>query len=272
MALMPPLSESPAKLYLGLALIIPAFVIFVALKPFTVIGAGERGVVLHWGAFQGRVMEPGLKWKTPISQSVIKMDVQTQKEEIDVSAASKDLQTVTARIAINFHPDPAKVGELYVNVGTSYQDRIIAPSIQEAVKAATAKYTAEELITKRELVKGDAQALLVARLAPSNIIIENLSIVNFDFSASFNAAIESKVTAEQEALKAKNNLEQVKFEAQQQIETAKAEAESIKIQAQAINAQGGADYVKLQAIAKWDGVLPAQMIPNATVPFIELNK
>ena len=255
---------------IGSLLLLLFLVLF--LKPFTIIGAGERGVVLRWGAYEGKIMQPGLNWKTPISQKVVHMDVQTQKEEIDVSAASKDLQTVTARIAINYHPDPSKVGELYVDVGTGYQDRIIAPAIQEAVKAATAKYTAEELITKRELVKGEAQTLLSARLTSSNIIIENLSIVNFDFSPSFNKAIEDKVTAEQEALKAKNNLEQVKFEAQQSIEKAKALAESITIQARAITSQGGADYVKLQAINKWDGKLPTQMIPNATVPFLDIAK
>lgn len=108
-------------------------------------------------------------------------------------------------------------------------------------------------------------------LSKSDIILEDVFITNFEFSESFDKAIESKVTAEQRALESKNKLEQIKFEAQQQIETAKAEAESIRIKAQAVTQQGGADYVKLQAIQKWDGKLPTQMITGSAVPFIDIK-
>lgn len=246
------------------------FLLFL-LNPFVTIGAGERGVVLEFGAYNGEVLNPGFNLRTPIVQDIIKMDVQTQKSEVSVSAASKDLQSVTATVAINFYPDPAKVGELYKKVGLDFDNRIIAPAIQEAVKAVTARFTAEELITQRQEVKEQTKVVLAERLSRDYLIVEELAIVDFSFASSFDAAIEAKVTAEQDALAAKNKLEQVKFEAQQSIEKAKAEAESIRIQASAINAQGGADYVQLQAIGKWNGVLPAQMIPNATVPFLNLK-
>lgn len=237
-------------------------------NPLTTISAGSRGVVLTWGAFNGQVMQPGLNWMTPIAQRVVEIDVQTQKIETQVGAASKDLQTVTTVVALNFHIDPAKVGDLYQKTGTSYADRIIAPAIQEAVKGVTAGFTAEELITRRQEVKEQTRTILLARLAKDFIMVEELSIVNFDFSHSFNEAIEAKVTAEQKALAAKNKLEQVKFEAQQKIETAKADAESIRIQAQAL-AQNQ-ELVKLKAVEKWDGKLPTYMLGNS-VPFVDVK-
>jgi regulator of protease activity HflC (stomatin/prohibitin superfamily) len=117
------------------------------------------------------------------------------------------------------------------------ESRLISPAIQEAVKAATAKYVASQLITERVKVKSDILAPLKDKLEPRGIKIIDLNIVNFQFSAAFNQAIESKVRAEQDALAEKNKLEQIKFQAQQQIESAKAEAEKIKIQAEAITKQ-----------------------------------
>ena len=259
------------KLFKFLTVFIVLVILFMLLAPFKAIDVGERGVVLNFGAFNGRIMDSGLNWKTPIIDSVVTYNVQTQKDEVQVTAASKDLQDVTATIAVNYQIDSKSVGSLHQKIGREYASRIISPAIQEAVKAATAKYTAEELITKRVEVKDIMKSTLIERLAKDFIIVEEVSIVNFAFSGSFNQAIEAKVTAEQNALASKNKLEQVKYEAQQAIEKAKAEAEAIKIQASAINAQGGADYVKLQAISKWDGHLPTQMIPNSTVPFIDIS-
>jgi len=264
--------ELSPKAIIASVLLFIAIVLFIILKPFTTISAGQRGIVLNWGAFNGTVLQPGLNWKTPIAQSVIKIDVQTQKDEVEASAASKDLQNVTTKIALNYHLQPEQVGTLYQNIGLDYDSRIIDPAVQEAIKSVTSKFTAEELITHRQEVKDQVKAMLVERLTKQYVSVDEVSIVNFAFSPSFEQAIEAKVTAEQNALAQKNKLEQVKYEAQQQIETAKAQAESIQIQANAINAQGGADYVKLQAINKWDGKLPTSMPPNGTVPFIDLSK
>ena len=237
---------------------------------FGSISAGQRGVLLQFGAVQDKIFGEGLFFKVPFIQKVQHLDIKIQKEEVGVSAASKDLQTVTAVIALNYHLEADKVTKLWQNVGKNYKERIIDPAIQEALKAITAQYTAEELITKRQQVKEDAKLLLSERLIREYILVDELSIVNFDFSPSFNQAIESKVTAEQNALAAKNKLEQVKFEAEQRISQAKGEAEAIRIQAQAINSQGGADYVQLQAIKQWKGEVPQYMGIGA-VPFINIK-
>ena len=111
----------------------------------------------------------------------------------------------------------------------------------------------------------------IERLQRDFMVVDEFSIVNFNFSESFNTAIEAKVTAEQNALAAKNKLEQSKYEADQRIATAKGEAEAIKIQAQAIQTQGGAAYINLKAIEKWNGLLPVYMMGNSPVPFINLD-
>lgn len=234
------------------------------------VGAGERGVKTRLSKVIG-IVQPGPYFKIPFMEDVTRMDVQTQKEQADSTAASSDLQDVKTTVAVNYNVDPSKVIDLYTNVGEDYGSRIIDPAIQEVVKAVTAKYTAEELITKRTDVTDAIQSQLTTRLAVYNITVSTVSIVNFDFSPSFNQAIEAKVTAEQNALAAKNKLDQVKFEAEQTVATAQAQAESIKIQAQAINSQGGADYVALQAINKWDGHYPTTMFGGNSIPLIQLK-
>lgn len=237
---------------------------------FKTIGAGERGVVLRLGAVN-RVMTEGLNFKFPWIEGVKVMDVKTQKESANATAASKDLQTITAEVALNYHLLPESVTRLWQSVGEDYKERIIDPAIQEAVKSATAKFTAEELITKRPEVKEEIKLALLERLSKEFIIVDEFSIVNFDFSPSFNQAIEAKVTAEQNALAAKNKLEQVKYEAEQRISEAEGEAKAISIQAQAIQQQGGAEYVNLKAVEKWNGILPTTMIPSAGLPFINIK-
>lgn len=256
-----------AKFGIGAAVLI---VLVVLLLPFTVVDAGEKAVVIRNGAVS-RVLDPGLHGILPIIEGVVTFDTRTQKEQTNAEAASADLQTVNTTVAVNYNVNPSKVADMYTRLGANYQSTIIDPAIQEVVKATTANYTAEELITKRADVTTKIQSALAERLAPNDIVVTSVSIVNFAFSGSFNAAIEAKVTAEQNALAAKNKLDQVQYEAQQRIAQAEGEAKAIQIQAQAINSQGGADYVQLQAIKQWDGKLPAQMIPGSTVPFISLS-
>ncbi|NTU69216.1 prohibitin family protein [bacterium] len=234
------------------------------------IKAGERGVRLKMNAVVGTVDE-GFYWKLPYIESVKTMNVQVQKDEVDASAASKDLQTVSSKLAINYNLSPEYVANIYKTVGRDYKAVIIDPKVQESVKAVTAKYTAEELITKRELVRDEIKNLLREKLSPYGLVVSEVNITNFDFSKSFNEAIEAKVTAEQSALAAKNKLEQVKFEAEQRITTAKGEAEAIKIQAAAIQNQGGAEYVNLKWVEKWNGQLPSTVLGDS-VPMINLNK
>jgi len=143
--------------------------------------AGERGVLLQFGAVKDKIFDEGLYIKMPFIQQVVKMDVKIQKDEIPASASSKDLQIVTSKIALNYHIDPMAANKIWQEVGKNYNSRIIAPSIQEAVKAVTAKFTAEELITKREIVKDQIKENLAERLLERDILVDEFNIIDFFF-------------------------------------------------------------------------------------------
>lgn len=242
--------------------------IIILFGAFGTVGAGERGVLLQFGAVKDKVFDEGLYIKIPLIQKVVKMDVKIKKDEVPASASSKDLQIVTSIIALNYHLDPDSVNKVWQEVGKNYNARIIAPSIQEAVKAVTAKFTAEELITKRETVKEQIKANLAERLLQRNIIVDEFNIIDFSFSTAFNDAIEAKVTAEQLKLKAERDLERIKIEADQKIAEAQGKAQAIQIEAQALRANP--QVVELRWIEKWDGKTPTYW-GNAS-PFIGINR
>lgn len=247
------------------------FVLILLFGSFGTIQAGNIGVKTRFGKVVGSV-QPGFFTKAPLIEHITSMDVQTQKDQTDATAASNDLQSVTATVAVNYHVEPQDAPTIFANLGPDYADRVISPAIQESVKSVTANYTAEQLITQREKVREDIIALLTQKLQAYGVQTDSLNIVNFAFSDQFNTAIEAKVTAEQNALAAKNKLDQVQYEAQQRVAQAKGEADAITIQQQALNAQGGQAYIELQAIGKWDGHYPTTMLANGSVPLISIGK
>lgn len=245
-----------------------------------IVEAGNRGVLLHWSAVDMSVppLEEGLHFVIPFQDKVINMEVRTLKFEKATSGASKDLQTVTTEVTVNYRAAPNSVNILYKEVGLDYESRIIAPAVEEVVKQITAKYNAEELITKRPLVKSDIESEITSRLSAFNINTEVISITDFQFSPLFAQAIESKVEAEQKALKAENDLRRIEVEARQQEQQAKGiaaanvaeaqgEAEAIKIINEAL-AQNP-DYFEWLKIKAWDGKLPL-VVGEGGTPFIQI--
>lgn len=252
-----------------LVVMFAAFVFFIGMfaSGWTTVRTGQVGVMVRLGAVTGKVLEPGFHLKTPFITSVKKINIQTNKEQADANAASKDLQTVNATIALNYSIKTDSVIQLFSQIGTDYKARIIDPFIQEAVKAVTAKYTAEELITKREEVGESIKSHLTEKLEPVGIVVQGISIVNFNFSHSFNEAIEAKVTAEQNALAAKNKLQQVQFEAEQAVAEAQGKAKALTIESAAINSNP--QILQLRAIEKWNGQLP--QVTSGGTPFINIK-
>ena len=247
--------------------------ILIFFRPWVQVGPGQRGVVLNFGAVQQQVLEEGLHLRIPVMQEIVPMDVKIQKAETDAAAASADLQDVSSRIALNYHVVPDKANTVYQQIGVQFKERIIDPAIQEVVKAVTAKYTAEELITKRPAVSEAMRMALMDRLIANNIAVDAFSIIIFSFSKVFTEAIEAKQTAEQLALKAKRDLDRIKIEAEQKITAAKAEAESLRLQ----RANISPDLIELRkieanmkAIEKWNGILP-QVTGGGAVPLIGLG-
>lgn len=224
---------------------------------WTIVRAGHVGVITRFGAVN-RVSYPGITLKFPLIESVANMETRTQKEQVEATAASNDLQEVRSTIALNYHLDGARAVEVYQNIGTSYRERVVDPAMQEAFKAVTAQFTAEDLITKREKVREITHQELKNRLEKYNVIVDDLNIVNFDFSKEFNMAIEQKQVAQQ-------NLERAKIEA----ETAKTQANGQATAQQILRSAGSlsTEYLQFLAVQKWDGKLP-----NATngVPFLNI--
>ncbi|MFW9928650.1 MAG: prohibitin family protein [Candidatus Thorarchaeota archaeon] len=252
----------------GFVLIVVFILLMLLLMSTYTISAGYRGVILTFGEPSDIIATEGFHMKMPIAQSVKKIEVRTQKIEATADSASKDLQDVQTTIALNFHLIPEEVNKLYQEIGLSYQERIIDPAIQESVKSVSAQFTAEELITKRSEVKAGIKDFLKEKLFDYYIVVDDVNIVNFQFSEQFDAAIEQKVTAEQLKLKAERDLERIQIEAEQKVTQAQAEAEAIRLQAEQI--KKNRDILELRAIEKWDGKLPVYNGGGA-VPFINVN-
>ena len=224
---------------------------------FTVVEAGHTGVVMTFGAVSDNVLGEGIHFKVPFIQSVVMMNNRTQKTETQGSASSKDLQIISYVVAVNYRVNDSSSASLYQNVGMDYGSVIIVPAIQESIKAVTAQYTAEELITKRQSVGDQIKEALSEKIGQYGIAVEIFNIINFDFSEEFNAAVEAKQTAQQNALKAEQDLARIEVEAKQQITQAEAEAESIKLIQDALAASP--DYVEYIKWNKWNGELPTVM-------------
>ena len=237
--------------------------IAVASSCFTVVKAGHTGVVMTFGAVEDKVMSEGLNFKIPFIQSVVQMNNRTQKTETEGTASSKDLQIISYVVAVNYHVNDSSSASLYQNVGMDYGSVVIVPAIQESIKAVTAQYTAEELITKRQAVGDQIKSALSEKINQYGINVEIFNIVNFDFSDEFNAAVEAKQTAQQNALKAEQDLARIEVEAKQKITQAEAEAQSIKLIQDAL--AKSPDYVEYIKWNKWDGKLPTVMGDNGVL-------
>lgn len=257
-----------------LFIVVGAALLLLIFKPWVQIGAGERGIVQNFGAVQDRVLGEGIHFKMPIVQTVVNMDVKIQKAITDAASSSSDLQDVDLAVALNYHIIPEKANLVFQTIGVQFKERIIDPAIQEVMKAVSARYTAEELITKRPAVSSEMREALTTRLLESNIAVDAFSIISFSFSQTFTDAIEAKQTAEQNALKAKRDLDRIKVEAEQTIAAATAEAEALRLQKMNISP----DLIELRkieanlkAIEKWNGILPS-VTGSGSVPFIGINE
>ncbi len=259
----PFLDKGPKGIVMIIVLI---FGVILVASSFGVVGAGERGVVFSkFGGVKEVILDEGLRFKIPFIEDIIRVDVKVQKSQTDATAASKDLQTVSSTIALNYHIDPGKVNVVYQEIGLFFKERVIDPTVQESVKAVTAEFTAEELITRRSEVSNKIKEDMATRLLEFNIIVDGFNIIDFSFSRGFNAAIEAKQEAEQSALKAERDLDRIKIEAEQVITRAKAEAESQRLQRVTMSPI----ILQLRAIEKWDGHFP-QVIGGA-MPFIDVG-
>jgi prohibitin 2 len=274
-----------------LAVIGIIIVVVILAASIKIVEAGNRGVLIQFGAVDTTTSLPeGIHFVTPFRDNVVHIEVRTQKTVESAASASKDLQEVSTEVALNYHVSPENAQLLYQQLGPEYSTRVISPAIQESVKQVAARFNAEELITKRETVKTEIEQQITQRLAAYNIIVETISITEFQFSEQFTRAVEAKVEAQQRALQAQNELVRIEIEAQQAEAAAVgdqqaniARAEGLR-QANVLEAQGEAQaiqiideqlrnnpqYLEWLKTQQWNGVLPLVTGGGGATPFIEI--
>ncbi|HEU4822162.1 MAG TPA: prohibitin family protein [Nitrososphaeraceae archaeon] len=266
----------------------------IAVSSVRIVDAGNRGVLVQFGNVDTDTsLDEGLHFVVPFRDNVVQMEVRTQKLVEDTTSASKDLQDVSTQVALNYHVNPDRAQVLYQQLGFDYANRVIVPAIQESVKQVTARFNAEELITKRETVKNQIEEQITARLSAYNIIADAISITDFQVSQLFRSAVEAKVAAQQRALQAQNELRRIQIEAQQNEAKAIGEqkaniarAEGVK-QSNILEAEGEAQaitiidqqlrnnptYLEWLKATRWDGKLPLVTGGGGgqgVTPFIEI--
>lgn len=266
------------KLIVGLFLsgVVGILLLGVLFGSYVVVPAGQRAVI--YSSFHGVEMTPlgeGFHAKVPFFETANFISVQVQKTEYDTAAASKDLQNVQTKVALNFHTTPDVTPKLFQQYGADIVDNVIHPAVNETVKAVMAQYPAEELITKREEVKTKIEAALATGLAKANITVDNVYITNFQFSKDYSDAIEAKQVAQQQVLKSEQDLQRVRVEAEQKVAQAQAEAKSLSLQREVITP----NLIHLReiealtkAIEKWDGHTPNTMVGGGVTSLLNLGK
>src|SRR5437867_6601746 len=266
------------KLKIAAVVITFIIIIIVMMESVVIVEAGHRGVVLYLGAVENRVLPEGIHFIVPFAEQVVQMEVRTQKFQAEASAASNDLQEVQTVIALNYRIDPTEANKIYQILGVNYADRVISPTIQEAVKASVAKFNAEELITKRATAKSVIANAIRNTLSSNNIQVQNVFITDFKFSDAFASQIEQKVVAVQKYLTELNNLRSVSVVANQSVAQAEGQArataarstgESQAIKIITSQLRESPEYLQWQAISKWNGQMP-YALGSSGFPFFQL--
>jgi prohibitin 2 len=231
----------------------------------TQVDAGNLGVVTKWGEIQDTALQEGIHFRTPVKTQIINISTRVHKMEASATASSKDLQVVSTKIALNYRLDAASVVEIFRNIGTRVvvENTIIDPALQESLKKATAQYTAEELVTKRQQVKETLGDSITRTLKKSDVLVTELSITDFQFDPQYQQAVEAKQVAEQRALTARNDLARIKVEAEQAEAKALGQARAMLAKAEAeakaqelLRKTISPEIVYLRAVEKWDGKQP----------------
>lgn len=236
---------------------------------FVVVNAGERGVLMQFGEVQAGVLAEGLHPIVPIAQTVKKLSVRIQNQEISAEASSKDLQDVHTDVALNWHIVPTEANLIFQEIGdqAAIVTTIINPAVEEVLKAVMARYTAEEIITRRGEVKTGVDQELSDRLLPYHIAVDDISLVHVYFTRRFSDAVEAKQVAEQEAKRAEFVAQKAVKEAEARVNLATGEAEAQRLLQESLTPE----LLQRQAIERWNGNLPL-IVGGENPKFLDLEQ
>ncbi len=253
----------------GVVTIIVLFVIAILMcNPIVVVGVGERGVKVTLGKVSPESLGEGMHFIMPYVQKIAKMDVKTQKYNTQTHVYTKDIQQARISYVVNYNLLSDSAYRMYQEVGMDYVSKVINPVLEGTIKDVIGKWNAQDLVANREEATNEILVKLRNQLADRYVNVSGFQIVDINYSEVFERAIESKVTAEQDALKAKNKTVQIQEEARQKVISAEAEARSMSIRANALTQNKA--LVEYEAVQKWNGILPQYMMGNS-VPFINLK-
>lgn len=244
--------------------------VILAVSGFTgieVVNTGHRGVKSTYGKVQEETLEEGLYWYNPFTSTIRQMNVQTQRSEIHLNTYTKDVQAADLTLVVNYNLDKAKAPEMFRDVGSDWEEKLIPQAISGTVKTVIGKWDAVDLVANRDKAQAAIQEQLAAALGTKDVFVSRLEITDLGFKKEFNDAVESKVKAIQEAEQAKNQTVKITEEARQKVISAKAEAESMSIRSQALSQNQ--NLVAYEAVMKWDGKLPVYNLGNS-VPFVSI--
>lgn len=250
----------------AIVILLVAFIIFC--NPIAIVGVGERGVKVTLGKVSDQSYTEGVHFIMPFISKIKVMDVKTQKTNISTEVYTKDIQQAKINYVVNYNLQPQNAYKMYREVGMDYVDKILMPAVEGNIKDVIGRWNAQDLVANRALATEDILYKLKNQLKDRYIDVTSFQIIDINYSEVFEKAIESKVTAEQEALKAKNITVQIQEEAKQKMISAEAEAKSMKIRATALTQNKA--LVEYEAVQKWDGKLPDYMMGNS-IPFVNMT-
>ena len=230
------------------------------------VPTGYTGILTTFGKVENVTLEAGLNTKAPW-QKIVKMDNRVQKQTIELSCFSSDIQEVSMTYTVNYQINSADAMTIYKTIGLDYYNNVIVPNITESVKTNVAKHTAENLVNNRSELATQVNDDLTARLSEYNIILVSSSIENMDFTDAFTDAVEAKQVAQQNKLKAETIAEQkvIEAEADAKVKAVEADADAyqIKVKAEAeaaankeIAASLTSPLIDYMYYQTWDGKLP----------------
>ena len=228
--------------------------VVVAFFSVAIVPAGHTGVRVTMGRVVGHEGE-GLIFTPPFIQNVVMMDNRTQALEMETEAVTRDLQAVRMVYTVNYSLNADMSGNVFREIGLGFESIIIRPTVEETVKDITARYTIEELITQRARVSSDIATALQENLSVRGFTFERFNIVDFAFSAEFSDAIEQVRIAEQNALRAYQDLERARHEAEAERVMARAQADVLRYQAAELTDTN----LMAMWIERWNGILPTVM-------------
>lgn len=251
--------ETKRYILMGVIIFLISMIVITLFASTTIVGTGYVGVKTRFGKVQEDVIHEGLNLKVPYIERIVKIDCRTKKLEIASEGSTKDMQTVTTTVAVNYNVKKDTANSLYKDIGKEYEDIIINPAILESIKSAMAQYTAEELITKRAEVSNQIQETLEKKISERGLVVTEFNLTNIDFSEEYDKAIETKAVKQQEVVTAQAELEKQKIQNEKEISIAQKDAKVMELQ----NAQITDKTLRLKElevkqamIEKWNGQLP----------------